>query len=215
MVSICRPDKTVLNQECDWLISGAGQQFLAFTSIRGSFFTALRGIKVKCRCRWKPCRSYWQRLLWHPGLAQVAGVSLSRHFTGTAFTVLFIVDNSNSDKVLAYAFNRKADHVTTFIREAIWISATPGMGCRKYTDEEREEFVLHSDKLTELRKASEKAIGEIFPVLFDGSAAHKQLEGFIKDRMIEKLNNRDLERPLIPDFAFGCRRITVSLLSSL
>lgn len=122
-----------------------------------------------------------------------------------------MVDNSNTDKVLACTFSRKADHVTTFIREATWTSVTPGMGYRKYTNEEREEFVLHPDKLTELRKASEKAIDEIFPVVFDVSAAQKQLEGFIKDRMIEKLNNEDLERLLIPYFAFGCRRITVSL----
>lgn len=194
---------------------GAGEQFLALTSISGSFFTVLRGIKVECRCRRKACGSHWQRLLWDPDLAQNARVNLSRHFTGTALTVLFMVGNSNTHKVLACAFNRKADYVTTFIREATWISATPGMGYRRYTNEEREEFVLHPDKLTELRKASEKAIGEIFPVVFDVSAAQKQLGGFIKVRMIEKLNNKDLERLLIPNFTFGCRRITVSLQSGL
>jgi TusA-related sulfurtransferase len=63
--------------------------------------------------------------------------------------------------------------------------------------------------LTKLRKASEKAIGEVFSVIFNESAAQKQLEAFIKDKMIEKINNQDLARLLIPKFAFGCRRITV------
>ncbi|KAM0293660.1 hypothetical protein ACHAPM_011584 [Fusarium culmorum] len=179
VVSIRRPDNTILNQECDWLISGA------------SILNAWR----------------WPAI---PGIdnVDVAGKHVGLIGNGSSGIQILPKMQDNTEKVLACAFNRKADHVTTFIREATWISATPGMEYRKYTDEEREEFVLHPDKLTELRKASEKAIGEIFPVMFDGSAAQKQLEGFIKDRMIEKLNNKDLERLLIPDFAFGCRRIT-------
>jgi cation diffusion facilitator CzcD-associated flavoprotein CzcO len=126
-----------------------------------------------------------------------------------------MIGSCKTDKELTGASNRKAGHVTTFIREPTWISPTPGMEYRKYTDEERSEFVLHPDKLTKLRKESEKAIGDIFAVVFDGSAAQKQLEAFVKDKMIEKLSNKDLERLLIPDFAFGCRRITVSLKSGL
>ncbi|KAM0384974.1 hypothetical protein ACHAQC_011839 [Fusarium culmorum] len=181
VVSIRRPDNTILNQECDWLISGA--------SILNAWrWPAIPGID-----------KYQGQLLHSAAWDQSVDVA-GKH--------VGLIGNGSSGIQILPKMQEKADHVTTFIREATWISATPGMEYRKYTDEEREEFVLHPDKLTELRKASEKAIGEIFPVVFDGSAAQKQLEGFIKDRMIEKLNNKDLERLLIPDFAFGCRRIT-------
>ncbi|KAM0367794.1 hypothetical protein ACHAPY_011639 [Fusarium culmorum] len=181
VVSIRRPDNTILNQECDWLISGAG-------ILNAWRWPAIPGID-----------KYQGQLLHSDAWDQSVDVA-GKH--------VGLIGNGSSGIQILPKMQEKADHVTTFIREATWISATPGMEYRKYTDEEREEFVLHPDKLTELRKASEKAIGEIFPVVFDGSAAQKQLEGFIKDRMIEKLNNKDLERLLIPDFAFDCRRIT-------
>ncbi|PNP76204.1 hypothetical protein FNYG_10493 [Fusarium nygamai] len=180
-VSIRRPDRSVFEQECDWLINGAG---------------------ILNAWRWPAI----------PGIDKYKGQLL--HSAAWDLTVdvankhVGLIGNGSSGIQILPKMQEQARHVTTFIREPTWISPTPGMDYRKYTDQEQEDFILHPEKLTELRKASEKAIGEVFSVVFNESAAQKQLEAFIKDKMIEKINNQELARLLIPEFAFGCRRIT-------
>jgi hypothetical protein len=84
------------------------------------------------------------------------------------------------------------------------------MEYRLYTGEEKRQFRETPGVLLEMRKAAEKAMAMFFPFLIKGSASQVAAEEHMKQQMITKLNNPELASQFVPDFAPGCRRITVS-----
>ncbi|KAK8070603.1 hypothetical protein PG997_010806 [Apiospora hydei] len=118
--------------------------------------------------------------------------------------------------------NGAADHVTTFIRQPTYVVPQQGMGHHKYTPEEQQELRDDPEVHLKLRKETERAITAVFPVFVRGSIAQTKITDAMREAMKEKLttgsDDLDLElRKLIPDFPFGCRRLTpgVGYLESL
>ncbi|KAK7946263.1 cyclohexanone monooxygenase [Apiospora aurea] len=114
-----------------------------------------------------------------------------------------------------HPMNRAADHVTTFIRQPTYVVPQQGMGHHKYTPEEQREFRDDPEVHLKLRKETERAITAVFPVF-------TKITDAMREAMQEKLttgsDDLDLElAKLIPDFPFGCRRLTpgVGYLESL
>lgn len=105
-----------------------------------------------------------------------------------------------------------AKHVTTFIREPTWVSPTLGMEPHVYTEEEKQAFKEKPDILLEMRKQTEKGMASAFPLLLQGSATQDQTVQYMQQQMKQKINNDELAEKLIPDFAVGCRRLTVSAI---
>lgn len=104
---------------------------------------------------------------------------------------------------------QQARHVTTFVREATWVSPTKGMEYHEYTDEEKKEFRERPETLLQMRKKTEEAMCRVFPNMIRGSASQNQSVKYMTQQMKEKINNDYLSKVLIPDFAVGCRRPTV------
>jgi hypothetical protein len=84
------------------------------------------------------------------------------------------------------------------------------MELHEYSEEEKKALKEQPGVLLEQRKATEKTLGAIFPLILEGSDTHIQTAAYMKDQMIKKINNDELGRKLIPDFPLGCRRLTVS-----
>lgn len=84
------------------------------------------------------------------------------------------------------------------------------MELHEYTEEEKNAFRDQPGVLLELRKTAERAITMVFPLLIKGSQTQVQTAAYMKEQMIQKINNDELANKLIPDFALGCRRLTVS-----
>lgn len=106
---------------------------------------------------------------------------------------------------------QRARHVTTFIREPAWISPTQGMEYHRYSDEEKEQFRKDPNILLQMRKKTESAMAAIFPLLIQNSASQKATITYMKSQMTQKINNEELSKKLIPNFAVGCRRLTVGV----
>lgn len=88
------------------------------------------------------------------------------------------------------------------------------MEYHEYTEEEKETFRNDPEGFLQMRKAVEREISTSFPIFIQGSERQKSSVEYIKQRMIEKIGNQELADKLIPDFALGCRRLTVSGCSS-
>ncbi|KAK8023756.1 hypothetical protein PG993_011822 [Apiospora rasikravindrae] len=115
-----------------------------------------------------------------------------------------------------------ADHVTTFIRQPTYVVPQQGMGYHKYSPEEQQGFREDPESHLKLRKETERAITAVFPVFVRGSVAQTKITDAMREAMKEKLTtgSADLDTELdklIPDFPFGCRRLTpgVGYLESL
>jgi hypothetical protein len=80
---------------------------------------------------------------------------------------------------------------------------------REYTEEEKQTFKDDPSALLAVRKGAECAMSTAFPLLIKGSVAQEQTTEYMKQQMVQKINNDELAAKLIPDFALGCRRLTV------
>ncbi|KAJ6166733.1 hypothetical protein N7470_002180 [Penicillium chermesinum] len=121
-----------------------------------------------------------------------------------------LIGNGSSGIQILPQVQKVAKHVTTFIREPTWVSPTLGMELHTYSEEEKKAFKEQPGLLLEMRKATEKAMGSVFPLLIKGSETQVQNVAYMKEQMIKKLKNDELASKLIPEFALGCRRLTVT-----
>lgn len=90
-----------------------------------------------------------------------------------------------------------------------------GMEYHEYTDEEKEQFRTEPGVLLKIRKDGEEAMDRIFPLFIKGSFAQTSTVEYMREQMTQKIGNRELAEKLIPEFAVGCRRLTVSILPTL
>ncbi|KAH8698091.1 hypothetical protein GQ44DRAFT_753736 [Phaeosphaeriaceae sp. PMI808] len=156
IVSVERPDKSTLEQECDWFINGAG-------ILNAWRWPAIPGIE-----------KYKGKLLHSAAWDQTVDVK-GKH--------VGLIGNGSSGIQTLPKMQKQAAHVTTFIRESTWVSPPPNMDYREYTEEECNEFVLCPEKLRNMRKAEEKSIGDVFAIIMDGSPAQMRAQAFIKQQM--------------------------------
>ncbi|KAL6231959.1 hypothetical protein BDW75DRAFT_247542 [Aspergillus navahoensis] len=190
VVQVRKENNAVFEQHCDFLINAAG-------ILNAWRFPPIPGID-----------SYKGHLLhsaaWDPD------VNLEGKHVG-------LIGNGSSGIQILPQVQKVARHVTTFIREPTWVSPALGMEHREYTEEEKQTFKKDPAVLLALRKQAEYAMSTAFPLLIKGSVAQEQTTEYMRQQMVNKINNQELAAKLIPDFALGCRRLTpgINYLESL
>ncbi|KAH7084374.1 hypothetical protein FB567DRAFT_498334 [Paraphoma chrysanthemicola] len=108
-----------------------------------------------------------------------------------------------------------ASKLISFNRSPTWIAPEfAGQLAREgrnttYTEEEKEEFRNHPEKLKQYRREIEHAVNARFPSFYKHSDAQKNAQRLITESMKQLLKNHpDLAERLIPKFEVGCRRVT-------
>jgi len=109
--------------------------------------------------------------------------------------------------------------VTNFIREPTWIAplTMPGYEARKFSAEEKREFLENPNKHLEFRKGIERNGNAFFPLFISDSDSQKQAKEFYRQGMRDQIPDEDLKDKLTPMWDVGCRRLTpgTGYLSSL
>ncbi|KAK8074119.1 FAD/NAD(P)-binding domain-containing protein [Apiospora phragmitis] len=133
-----------------------------------------------------------------------------------------LIGNGSSGIQISPQIQKVSEHVTTFIRQPTYVVPQQGMGHQKYTPEEQQGFRDDPESHLKMRKETERAMIAVFPVFVRGSAAQTKITDYMRDAMKDKLagGSEALDpefAKLIPDFPFGCRRLTpgVGYLESL
>lgn len=100
-------------------------------------------------------------------------------------------------------------HCTTFIREPTWVAVAgfSGFEARKFSDEEKKDFLRNPEKLTTFRRWLEHNANKTFPLFLSDGPAQSMAKQTFESTMKEKLQDADLESKLIPEWAVGCRRL--------
>ncbi|CAK7232829.1 hypothetical protein SBRCBS47491_008401 [Sporothrix bragantina] len=120
-----------------------------------------------------------------------------------------LIGNGSSGIQILPAIRPVAAHVTTFIRSSTWVTPLRGFGQHVYSAEERQAFEHEPGALLEWRKNAETNVNRIFPMFLKGSKMQETTRKAVTKQMQEKLQNApELQEKLIPDWAFGCRRMT-------
>ena len=82
------------------------------------------------------------------------------------------------------------------------------MGQHYYTKEEINEFATKPGVLISVRKANESGLNSMFGLYIQDTAIQRDMKQNMINQMQEKLQDKDLESKLIPQWGVGCRRLT-------
>ncbi|KAF3401649.1 putative sterigmatocystin biosynthesis monooxygenase stcW [Penicillium rolfsii] len=104
--------------------------------------------------------------------------------------------------------NGRAEHVTTFFRQASWVCEMPGTEYRSYSAEEQQAFRDTPGLLLSMRKQVGAALDSLFPLMIRDSVAQTETCRLAREQMEQRIADERLARTLIPNYPLGCRRIT-------
>ncbi|RSL57412.1 hypothetical protein CEP51_014246 [Fusarium floridanum] len=99
------------------------------------------------------------------------------------------------------------DELHVFVRSKTWlVSAAADFATDSWSAEKRKEFRENPQKLVEEARRHEVPVNLMWASMFKSSPLQSQAEASRK--MHEILNRKDLEEGLIPEFPYGCRRVS-------
>ncbi|CAG7921120.1 unnamed protein product [Penicillium olsonii] len=129
-------------------------------------------------------------------------------------TVALIGNGSSAIQILP-KIQPAAKSITNFIRSPTWVAANFAAEFTKdgknfsYSEEEKKKFRESPEELLKMRKTIEHGINQFFYGLMKGSPQQKKANEISRQIMENRLqHNPDLCERLIPNFEFGCRRIS-------
>ncbi|CAK7228646.1 hypothetical protein SEUCBS140593_006984 [Sporothrix eucalyptigena] len=148
-----------------------------------------------------------------PGLKEFQGTLLHSANYDTSVDLtgkrVGLIGNGSSGIQILPAIQPVAAHVTTFIRSSTWVTPLRGFGQHVYSPEERNAFENEPGTLLAWRKQAETNVNLIFPMFLKGSKMQEVTRKAVTKQMQQKLQDApELQEKLIPDWAFGCRRMT-------
>ncbi|KAL2753527.1 hypothetical protein ACRALDRAFT_1035776 [Sodiomyces alcalophilus JCM 7366] len=128
-----------------------------------------------------------------------------------------LIGNGSSGIQILPAIQPHAAKVVNFIRSSTWVTPLRGFEQHTYTEEEKAEFERRPETLLEWRKNAESNVNKIFSMFLEGSKLQEQTKNAVTKQMRSKLKDPVLREKLIPEWGFGCRRMTpgVNYLESL
>ncbi|KAI0410044.1 hypothetical protein F4802DRAFT_543132 [Xylaria palmicola] len=128
-----------------------------------------------------------------------------------------LIGNGSSAIQVLPAIRDKCNKVTNFIRNPSWVSPAAGLEQHVYSEEERAAFADKPGALLEYRAGIENGMNKLFDLFLRDSQLQRDARAHVDAQMREKLRDEYLESKLIPEFSFGCRRLTpgVNYLESL
>lgn len=128
-----------------------------------------------------------------------------------------LIGNGSSGIQVLPTIQPYASHVTTFIREPTYVSPVQGLEQHVYTDEEKRDFASKPNTLTDYRKRIESGLNGQFGIFLKNTPMNNETHDYMVQQMKEKIGDERLISKLIPEWSFGCRRMTpgVGYLESL
>ncbi|KAM0391278.1 hypothetical protein ACHAPZ_011488 [Fusarium culmorum] len=119
-----------------------------------------------------------------------------------------LIGNGSSGIQILPAIKDKVGKLVTFIREATWVSPPLGGDYQVYSKEDKDKFKTDKAAHLTMRKDIEAQTNNQFGMFHRGSKLQTELRKYMLGRMQDRLQNKDLEKVLIPEWSVGCRRLT-------
>ncbi|KAG7048037.1 FAD/NAD(P)-binding domain-containing protein [Colletotrichum scovillei] len=115
---------------------------------------------------------------------------------------------------------RKAKHVTNFVRSRTWISSTfasaflerlnegAGASNHAFSPEEKKSFT-NEELYSQFRRELERGLNAVHKITEQGQPLQLEARRIIEEKMLEKLASKpEIAKRLIPDFPVACKRLT-------
>ncbi|KAI5783409.1 hypothetical protein FPQ18DRAFT_282754 [Pyronema domesticum] len=128
-----------------------------------------------------------------------------------------VIGNGSSAIQIVPQLQKIAGHLYNVIRSPTWVTPNylthhtkDGAGGNfEYTQEEKDGWEAKPEEFHKYRKTVENDMNVMFPLIFKGSDAQKEVFAAATEVMKQRLNGDvDLINKLVPTWEFACRRIT-------
>ncbi|KAI0161724.1 monooxygenase [Hypoxylon sp. FL1284] len=97
-----------------------------------------------------------------------------------------------------------------FIRSPVWVLPDISSESGEYSPEQIEKFVNDPEAVQELRQNNERTMNSIFTMYMKDTILQEQCKNLLTSTTKKLLQDEEMERHLIPDFAVGCKRVIPS-----
>jgi cation diffusion facilitator CzcD-associated flavoprotein CzcO len=158
-------------------------------------------------------------VLHHPRYPDIEGLET---FTGHAFHSarwdhdvslagkrVGVIGNGSSGVQICAAIVENVQHLTLFQRTAQWIAPQDNVA---YTDEEKDDFRRHPEKMAELHAGIAELFAEGFGnAVVDADSPHlRNIEDACRLQLEEQVKDPELRERLRPDYRAACKRLVIS-----
>ncbi|KAL3446534.1 monooxygenase [Aspergillus insuetus] len=123
--------------------------------------------------------------------------------------VLLIGGGSSAVQILP-AIQPVVKSVTIFTRSPVWVLPDISVEAGEFSAEQIKAFVEQPEKVLALRRENERTMNSIFTMYLKDTILQQQCRNLLKSEMKKLLQDNELEKQLIPDFAVGCKRVIPS-----
>jgi cation diffusion facilitator CzcD-associated flavoprotein CzcO len=117
-------------------------------------------------------------------------------------------DHRSSGIQILPTVHNTAKAITTFIRTPTWIAPIQGLDQHVFSQEELDQFANVPGHLLNHRKEIETGVNSIYPMFLNGSKMQELTKKRVGKQMRSRLPSINLQQDLIPEWSFGCRRMT-------
>jgi cation diffusion facilitator CzcD-associated flavoprotein CzcO len=151
-----------------------------------------------------------------PGLQSFKGQLLhSAHYDESADLTgkrVGLIGNGSSGIQILPAIYPKVKAVTTFLRSPTWVAPIQGLDQHVYTQQELDDFANRPGYLLNHRKSIETVVNSIYPMFLSGSKMQEATKKAVGKQMKDRLLDQKLQDQMIPEWGFGCRRMTPGIM---
>jgi cation diffusion facilitator CzcD-associated flavoprotein CzcO len=126
-----------------------------------------------------------------------------------------VIGGGSSAVQIVPAIQPKVKKLTAFLRSPVWVTtgfgakyAGPGGTNFEYSEEQRQKWKTDPTEYERYCRDVEGELNKRFTLMHTKGKDQKHSRELIAGLMAERLNNPELQKHLVPNFALGCRRMT-------
>lgn len=94
------------------------------------------------------------------------------------------------------------------MRSPTWVTPLQGFEQHSYTEQEKQDFATKPGHLLGWRKETESNVNNIYSMFLNGSKLQETTKRRVTLQMQARITKPELQGKLIPEWSFGCRRMT-------
>jgi cation diffusion facilitator CzcD-associated flavoprotein CzcO len=154
-----------------------------------------------------------------PGIDQFKGHMMHSAAWDTTYDLtdktVAVIGGGSSAVQIVPAIQPRVKKLTAFLRSPVWVTtgfgakhAGPGGTNFDYTAEQIQKWKANPEEYERYCRDVEGELNKRFTLMHTNGKDQAHSRELIANLMSERLNNKELEKHLIPNFALGCRRMT-------
>ncbi|KAI1106978.1 monooxygenase [Jackrogersella minutella] len=149
-----------------------------------------------------------------PGIENYKGIKLHSADYDESVSLegkrVLLVGASSSAVQILPAIQPIVKRAKIFIRSPVWVLPDISSESGKFSPQQLQGFINNPQSVLEMRQNNERTMNSIFTMYMKGTVLQEQSKKLLTETTKKLLQDEEMERQLIPNFAVGCKRVIPS-----